>query len=416
LAPLNASFGPQLFELDLLAGPLAAADLRGYALGMLANPFPYADAPDRWHPQRLLVEVDGRVVYDSEEVDMDRLSLEAIRLIPPLQIENVRITQGWNVSGPVTIAWTVSGDTAGIDHLAMALQEVYPDRNLPFGAVVLSETVPLGQTEYSGTLPAPAADCRSPAPHRRPVRASTGACSLCSQRQARPDQPLGSYSVELPTGTFRASIAASGFATLVDPQPITITAGQTTERDFVLAREAIEPPSDQGIRGTVRLAGPRPTAGSGPQIQVQIIPFGPGPAAGPPLVADAQGRYMRSLVEGRYRVLARAEGYRPARSRPCDVFRGRYTVVNLTLVPLAPPVVPPPLVFLGLVLEAVPGGVKTRPLPGAMVLRCKEGESLLRAQRGTTDEHGEVTLQVWFLNRYVPTWFRSLSYNTYPSS
>ena len=86
LEPLNASFGPQVFELDLLAGPLAAADLRGYALGMLANPFPYADAPDRWHPQRLLVEVDGRVVYDSEEVEMDRLSLEAIRLIPPAHV------------------------------------------------------------------------------------------------------------------------------------------------------------------------------------------------------------------------------------------------------------------------------------------------------------------------------------------
>ncbi len=241
---------------------------------------------------------------------------------------------------------------------------------------------------------------------------------VTSQRQARPGQPLGSYSVELPTGTFRASVAASGFATLVDPQPMAIAAGQTTERDFVLAREAMEPPSDQGIRGTVRLAGPRPTAGSGPQIQVQIIPFGPGPAAGPPLLADAQGRYLRSLVEGRYRVLARAEGYRPARSRPCDVFRGRYTVVNLTLVPLAPPeeakppvvvtppvkikppmevkppVAPPPLVFRGLVLEAVPGGVKTRPLPGAMVLLRKEGESLFRAQRGTTDEHGEVTLPV----------------------
>ena len=225
---------------------------------------------------------------------------------------------------------------------------------------------------------------------------------VTSQRQARPGKPLGSYSVELQTGSFRASVAASGFATLVDPQPIAIAAGQTTQRDFVLTREAVEPPSDQGIRGTVRLGGPRPTAGPAPKIQVQIIPFGPGAPAGPPLVADAQGRYSRSLAEGRYRVLAQAEGYRPARSGPRDVFRGRYTIVNLTLVPLAPPeeakppvvvtppvkirppvevkppVVPPPLVFSGVVLEAVPGGVKTRPLPGALVLLRKEGESLLR--------------------------------------
>ncbi len=341
LAPLNASFGPQLFELDLLAGPLAAADLRGYALGMLANPFPYADAPDRWHPQRLLVEVDGRVVYDSEEVDLDRLSLEAIRLIPPahvneqgetvvntptvretclweagtgqgvdlaqqqalplpaaddpafpaaepmadefagdeacpeewlsepgdvdidvdswsgdfdsdfplfpgempggwwlppgavwpdwdpgwgqmppwldfvlnwllpdlgdlwpgedplpegdpFQIESVRITQGWNVSGPVTIAWTVSGDTAGIDHLVVALQEVYPDRILPFGAVLLSETVPLGQAEYSGTLPAPAADCRFVAPVVTAVPADPA---------ASPHQRIGPAKAVFPAGS-----------------------------------------------------------------------------------------------------------------------------------------------------------------------------------------------------------------------
>lgn len=242
--------------------------------------------------------------------------------------------------------------------------------------------------------------------------AERGLVRVTSQRQARPGKPLGSYAVELQTGSFRASVAAAGFTTLVDPEPIAIATGQTTKRDFVLAREAIEPPSDQGIRGAARLGGPRPTAGSAPKIHVQIIPFGPGAPAGPPLVADAQGRYSRSLAEGRYRVLAQADGYRPARSGPRDVFRGRYTIVNLTLVPIAPPeeakppvvvtppvevtppVAPPPLVFRGLVLEAVPGGVKTRPLPGALVLLRKDGESLFRAQRGVTDGQGEVNLRV----------------------
>jgi hypothetical protein len=315
LSPLNASYGPQTFSLDLLAGPLEAADLRGYAVGMLAHPDPYADAPDRWHPQRVLVEVDGRVVYDSEQVEMDRLSLESIRLVPPahvneqgetianaltaretyvweagtgqgvdlaqqqalplpaaddpasppaeplldeladqgwwpdqepldpgmgdaeidieswngdfdpgfplfpgempggwmgppadvwpdwdpawgdlppwldflfswvfpdaddlppgedpppagdpFQIEDVRITEGWDVNGPLTIAWTLAGDTSGIDHLVVALREVYPDRDFPLGAVLLSEQAVLGQTEYIGTMPAPAADCRFVAP------------------------------------------------------------------------------------------------------------------------------------------------------------------------------------------------------------------------------------------------------------
>ncbi len=221
---------------------------------------------------------------------------------------------------------------------------------------------------------------------------------VTSQRQERPGKPLGAYAVELQTGSYRASVAASGFATLVDPQAIAITAGQTTQRDFVLTRLAVEPPSDQGIRGTVRLGGPRST-GPVPKIQVQIIPLGPGAPADPPLIADDQGRYSRTLAEGRYRVLAQADGYRPARSGPRDVFRGRYTIVNLTLLPIAPPeeakppvvvtppvkikppvevkppVTPPPLVFRGVVLEGIPGGVKTRPLPGAWCCSAKTAKA-----------------------------------------
>ena len=59
-----------------------------------------------------------------------------------------------------------------------------------------------------------------------------------------------------------------------------------------------------------------------------------------------------------------------------------------------PPVELPKLTFRGVVLEALPGGRETRPLPGAFVLLRKQGESLLRAQRGTTDQKGGVTLPV----------------------
>jgi hypothetical protein len=51
-APLTPDQGPQEFRLDLEAAPLTAADLRGYALGMLGHPSPYGDAPDRWHRRR----------------------------------------------------------------------------------------------------------------------------------------------------------------------------------------------------------------------------------------------------------------------------------------------------------------------------------------------------------------------------
>ena len=86
-SPLAASFGPQTFELDLLAGPLSASEIRGFMLGMLAQPSPYGEGPDRWHPERLRVEVDDGVVYDSEEYPFDLKSLEAIRLIPPVHLD-----------------------------------------------------------------------------------------------------------------------------------------------------------------------------------------------------------------------------------------------------------------------------------------------------------------------------------------
>jgi hypothetical protein len=81
--PLSQTLGPQTFALNLAAGPLAAADLRGWAVGMLGNESARGRAPDRWHPERILVMIDGRIAYDSEDNPLDRNSLRAIRLIPP---------------------------------------------------------------------------------------------------------------------------------------------------------------------------------------------------------------------------------------------------------------------------------------------------------------------------------------------
>jgi len=85
---LGAGPGAQTFELDLQAAPLSAGDIRGFALGMLAAPHPFGDAPDRWNPQRLQVEIDGQIVYSSEESPFDRRSLKAVRLIPPSHLSS----------------------------------------------------------------------------------------------------------------------------------------------------------------------------------------------------------------------------------------------------------------------------------------------------------------------------------------
>ena len=85
--PLSGQLGPQEFSIDLLAGPLTAADMRGYAVGMLAHAQPYGSAPDRWHPRRILIGVDGRLVYDSDQSPIDMNSLEAIRVISPAHLD-----------------------------------------------------------------------------------------------------------------------------------------------------------------------------------------------------------------------------------------------------------------------------------------------------------------------------------------
>ena len=85
--PLTGQAGPQAFGLDLLAGPLTDGDLRDWAVGMMGNAKPHDIAPDRWHGQRIAIEIDGQVLYDSDKKTADRLSLGAVRLIPPAHLD-----------------------------------------------------------------------------------------------------------------------------------------------------------------------------------------------------------------------------------------------------------------------------------------------------------------------------------------
>jgi hypothetical protein len=112
--PLTAAAGPQVVNLDLEAGPLGKADLRIWALGMLAHPDAQGKAPDRWHPQRFRVEIDGQAAYDSEDNDSDRRSLDAIRLIPPVhRNETGQLVKNIPASRE-TFVWE-AGKGAGLD-------------------------------------------------------------------------------------------------------------------------------------------------------------------------------------------------------------------------------------------------------------------------------------------------------------
>jgi hypothetical protein len=131
-APFADGLGPQRMELDLQAGPLTAADLRGYGVGMLAAPHAAATAPDRWHPQRIVVEIDGRVVYDSDANALDRRSLEAVRVIPPAHVgedgavvvntPNLRETTLWEAGRGIAL----DPDNGGVLPLPEESADDYP--------------------------------------------------------------------------------------------------------------------------------------------------------------------------------------------------------------------------------------------------------------------------------------------------
>ena len=73
------------------------------------------DAPDRWHPERIRVEVDGSVVYDSEDYPYDRKSLKAIRLIPPAHLDqDGKLTSNKNHTLREIYVWE-SGKALGLD-------------------------------------------------------------------------------------------------------------------------------------------------------------------------------------------------------------------------------------------------------------------------------------------------------------
>ena len=228
---------------------------------------------------------------------------------------------------------------------------------------------------------------------------------VVTRRSGRSAEQAGQYAVSLEAGSWQASVIAPGFDTLVDRRPILIQSDRTTQRDFILTRPEPDTPDEQeiqaqGIKGRISLKGRPAGAQATPQVKVSIVPVSRWSRRPEPLSPGADGGYRRELAVGRYRVTAAAEGYRSAQSGPREVFAGRYTLVNLTLVAKPedkPPVAKPALDCL--VLEQSRHG--KRPLPGAAVMVRKSGSSLGQALRQASDRQGQARFELASAGQYT---------------
>lgn len=77
----------QVFELDSVSlknDPITKSQISDFAIGMLGNDLPFAEIPDRAKFQRVSLEVDGEIVFNSEQKEVDRDTLAAVYLVPPV--------------------------------------------------------------------------------------------------------------------------------------------------------------------------------------------------------------------------------------------------------------------------------------------------------------------------------------------
>lgn len=238
------------------------------------------------------------------------------------------------------------------------------------------------------------------------------------------EKDTGAYEVILEEGVWWASVSARGYRPLLPDtnnkvEAIVIVADGDAKRDFVLTRHQPETPTDQGIKGMVRMLNQDGKAIRSPKIELQILSLPSGKEISETTAPDNAGGFRQELSKGRYRVIAKAPGYKTAKSPVTFVFRGRYSRVNLTLKPITEPVqpdvqiaevdeqevtpdepevmddqqddaAPHPIQVLVRVFDAA----KKRPLPNAKVLLRRPGQSLADAARGVTNAQGELGLKV----------------------
>ena len=212
---------------------------------------------------------------------------------------------------------------------------------------------------------------------------------------------IGAYQIVLAAGSWKASAGAVGFETLVDPEPIVMVDGKEAKRDFVLKRKSVRPPTDQGIKGVVRVDGMR--IGHFPEdLKVEVLSVPGSTSLGSPPV-DSAGGFRQQTDPGAYRVRAEANGYVPADSGVKYVLPDGYTTVLLRLrkerpetpeqpeIPDAPEQTPSPQIAKVMIKVVGADGDRRQPLPDARVLLRHTEQDLASAQRKTTDASGEAT-------------------------
>lgn len=115
--PLEDGPKPQRFELtpaDLKQNPLTTKALDRLGIGVIANDERFSTTPDRARLQRVLVEADGKTVYDSELKPSDRRVLKTLWLIPPAHLDGTGNVVTNESQPSETSLWTpgMKGDTS----------------------------------------------------------------------------------------------------------------------------------------------------------------------------------------------------------------------------------------------------------------------------------------------------------------
>ncbi len=201
----------------------------------------------------------------------------------------------------------------------------------------------------------------------------------------------GRYRIVLPSGDWRASVSAQGYAKYADPDPIAVNSGERAERDFMLAAASSAVVGEQGIRGSITLQGAPASAITDPSLEVWIRPLDP--VALPIRIESLDlGRYQRTLSPGTYQVAARHPSFRTAMSSPREVVSGSYTTIDLTLTPLPAPSADAPSALVVSVYEQLHDDVTDRaPLPESWVVVRRPNQPLEEAVRRQADFDGQAT-------------------------
>jgi hypothetical protein len=205
-------------ELDLQAVPLLKSDLRDYSLGIIADAGPQASAVDFWRADRLQVEVDGAIVYDSDAVAADKKSLGIVRLIPPAHFDaSSRLLTHAKHSLREFVVWR-PGKNLGLDPETL---EPLPDTEIvaPLGPEPPAPVVVSGHVAY--------ADKTSPTGYRGLAKARVIWKTPTDAKQATVTKADGTFAIELSPVAYFVDVEVDAPWQPLADQSVTVAKGMT---------------------------------------------------------------------------------------------------------------------------------------------------------------------------------------------